>query len=324
MIDLDLKDRKILFELDLDSRQSFRSIGRKVGLSKDVVSNRVKKLEDMGIIKNYYTVIDYSKLGYSNYRIYLGLQNTNPEIENEIIEYFVKNKIVFWVCKAKGPIDIEIAVWIKNIRDFDNFWEKTLQRYRKYFSKQIFSAYLNLYNFKSSYLLEKKINNANIIDSEITGLSKKEEKIDDIDYKILSLLADNSRMKTSDIAQKLNLSSITISNRVKNLVKKELIVGYRIFINFLKLGYEFYKVDITLTDYNKRNKILDFIKTNPYLLYHTKTAGYADLEFDLVVKDVNQLIKIIEEIKIRFPDTIKSYNYFFQPEIYKIKYFPER
>jgi DNA-binding Lrp family transcriptional regulator len=39
---LDLKDRKILYELDCDSRQSFRAIGRKVGLSKDVVVNRVK------------------------------------------------------------------------------------------------------------------------------------------------------------------------------------------------------------------------------------------------------------------------------------------
>jgi DNA-binding Lrp family transcriptional regulator len=39
---LDLKDRKILYYLDLDSRQSLRSIGHKVGLSKDIVTARVK------------------------------------------------------------------------------------------------------------------------------------------------------------------------------------------------------------------------------------------------------------------------------------------
>ena len=43
---IDLKDRKILYELDIDSRQSFRNIGRKVGLSKDVVASRVKKLKE--------------------------------------------------------------------------------------------------------------------------------------------------------------------------------------------------------------------------------------------------------------------------------------
>jgi len=40
-----LKDRKLLYHPDLDSRQSFRFLGRKVGLSKDIVASRVKKLQ---------------------------------------------------------------------------------------------------------------------------------------------------------------------------------------------------------------------------------------------------------------------------------------
>ena len=89
MINIDIKDRRILYQLDLDSRQSFRSIGKKVGLSKDSVASRVQKLQQNRIIKGFYTVIDYSKLGYSSYRIYLVFQNTNPNIEKEIIKYFV-------------------------------------------------------------------------------------------------------------------------------------------------------------------------------------------------------------------------------------------
>ena len=37
MIDIDKKDRKILYQLDLDSRQTVTQIGRKVNLKKDVV-----------------------------------------------------------------------------------------------------------------------------------------------------------------------------------------------------------------------------------------------------------------------------------------------
>ncbi|MFO7677029.1 MAG: AsnC family protein, partial [Thermoplasmatota archaeon] len=40
---LDLKDRKILYELDLDCRQSNSQIGKKVGLGRDVVSYRINK-----------------------------------------------------------------------------------------------------------------------------------------------------------------------------------------------------------------------------------------------------------------------------------------
>ena len=71
---LDLKDRKILYELDLNARQTLTQIGKKVGLKKDVVSYRMKKLQDEGIIKNYYTVIDAYKLGYTLYRYYINFQ----------------------------------------------------------------------------------------------------------------------------------------------------------------------------------------------------------------------------------------------------------
>jgi DNA-binding Lrp family transcriptional regulator len=50
---LDVKDRKILYHLDLDSRQPFSQLGKKVGLSKDLVAYRVKKLHERGIIKNF-------------------------------------------------------------------------------------------------------------------------------------------------------------------------------------------------------------------------------------------------------------------------------
>ena len=61
---LDLKDRKILYELDIDSRQSFSKLSKKVGLHKDVVAYRVKKLQEREIIKNFYTELNGYKLGY--------------------------------------------------------------------------------------------------------------------------------------------------------------------------------------------------------------------------------------------------------------------
>jgi len=61
---LDLKDRKILYELDINSRQSFSQLGKKVGLHKDVVAYRVKKLQEKGIIKNFYTELNGYKFGY--------------------------------------------------------------------------------------------------------------------------------------------------------------------------------------------------------------------------------------------------------------------
>ena len=74
MINLDFKDRKILYELDLNCRQSNTQIGKKVGLKKDVVSYRIKQMQDENIIINFWTAINTFKLGYHVYRIYITFQ----------------------------------------------------------------------------------------------------------------------------------------------------------------------------------------------------------------------------------------------------------
>ena len=66
---VDLKDRKILYQLDLDCRQSNTQIGKKVGLKKDVVGYRIKKLQEEGVIRNYYAEIDTFRLGYNVFRV---------------------------------------------------------------------------------------------------------------------------------------------------------------------------------------------------------------------------------------------------------------
>ena len=55
---------KILIELQRDARVTFAELGRRVGLSTPAVVERVRKLEDGGVIIGYRTLIDASKIGY--------------------------------------------------------------------------------------------------------------------------------------------------------------------------------------------------------------------------------------------------------------------
>lgn len=51
--------------LQTDARTPFSELGRKVGLSAPAVAERVRRLEDAGIITGYRAQVDPSKLGYS-------------------------------------------------------------------------------------------------------------------------------------------------------------------------------------------------------------------------------------------------------------------
>jgi Lrp/AsnC family leucine-responsive transcriptional regulator len=60
---IDEIDRNIVKELQLDARVSYAELGRRVGLTTPAVIERVRKLEDAGVIIGYRAEIDTAKVG---------------------------------------------------------------------------------------------------------------------------------------------------------------------------------------------------------------------------------------------------------------------
>ncbi|MBT8184519.1 MAG: Lrp/AsnC family transcriptional regulator [Eudoraea sp.] len=63
-VKIDALNWSILNALQKDSRASFASIGRKVGLTPPAVAERVKKMEDLGIIEGYHARVSHTLAGY--------------------------------------------------------------------------------------------------------------------------------------------------------------------------------------------------------------------------------------------------------------------
>ena len=64
MTDMDTTDRELLSLLRTNARTSVAILARKLGVSRGTVSNRIRKLEDQGVIKGYRAVVDYEALGF--------------------------------------------------------------------------------------------------------------------------------------------------------------------------------------------------------------------------------------------------------------------
>jgi len=56
-------DRRIVVLLSQHGRMSFTDLGKATGLSTSAVHQRVRRLEDRGVIKGYRAVIDHNELG---------------------------------------------------------------------------------------------------------------------------------------------------------------------------------------------------------------------------------------------------------------------
>ena len=322
MENVDVKDRRILYELDYDSRQSFTQIGKKVGLHKNVVNYRIKRMMKQGIITNFYTVIDTFKLGYNSLRFYIVYQNINPTIREKIISHFIKNKYTWWVGSFEGDYDLAVVVWVKELHDFFGFWESTLRTYHRYFQKQMFSLYCQLRLFRHSFLLLEDYEKSDREKYEITG-GGREVKTDDLDYKILTLLSDNARIPTITIAEETETTVDTVINRIHRLRKMDVIQAFRVNINYSMLGYHLFKVNITLNNYSNRAKIINHIRYSPYLIMIDKAIGYYDLELDFLLKDLDHLRNIMDDLTSTFTDDIKNYSFVHDPIKHKMTYMPK-
>ncbi len=319
IIKLDMKDTKILYELDANARQPLTKIAKKVGLSKEVVNYRIKAMEREGIIKGYYAALDLSKIGYMFCRLMIKLHGVNPKKEAEIINYCKSLPHIGWMFIVDGPWDIALAVHVKNIKDWEMVCDELMHRYGKFISDKYVSIATTVYHFRHNYLF-----GTNDYSQYILGGTEKVE-LSATDLKILEMLARNARMPTTDIAKHLNLSSNAVKYRIRNMIKNRVIIAFRTKINVNKLGYEYYKVFLMLKGIGKErvNKLIGYLRMHPNVIYITKAIGISDLEFEIILRNRSELHRILKEMKLRFSDIIKDYDAMLFTEELLVNYFPK-
>ena len=321
MQDLDSKDHKIIYNLFLNSRDSFSTIGKKVGLPKTVVKYRIDRLVKEEIIQNFNAMIDVFKLGYTVYRLNFIFQYASPEKENEIINYFKNYKNTWSASSAKGRYDFTATILIKNQNDFYSFYEETLIRYR-YFLKEInFSQLYEKFGYKHATLFsESNHTDEKAYEYRFTGQTI---DIDKVDYKILSILSKNSRTPSIDIAKKINITSTTVLNRIKKLIELGIIQRYSVTIDMNKLGYKTFNVNLSLRNYDKKKYIIRYLSNIPFIWEVHKAVGGCDLELSVFTLNFEHFHKLMEDIRNKFPEDITNYDYLYVTKIHKTNFLPE-
>ncbi|MFH1180393.1 MAG: Lrp/AsnC family transcriptional regulator [Candidatus Bathyarchaeota archaeon] len=117
--------QKVLEEYLQDSRQSFREVARKIGISSGTVASRIKDLEQRGVIKKYTTQLDYEKLGYELTAVteIIVSEGMMIEVGNQIS----KIKHAVGVYNVTGDSDILVIAKFKSRQDLSNFTKTMLK-----------------------------------------------------------------------------------------------------------------------------------------------------------------------------------------------------
>jgi Lrp/AsnC family transcriptional regulator for asnA, asnC and gidA len=322
MIKIDTKDKKLLYELDLNSRLSIPQLSKKVGLHKNVVRYRMRRLEKLGVIKNYYTVIDSYKLGFRCLKFLASYQNANSSIKKEIINHFTSSNMTWVVLSIDGEFDLDVIFWIKDMNQFFSFWTKTLSMYGQYFKDPVLFYQIQATSYRPSYLLFHKKRPVNE-KYEITGQASALH-IDDLDNHLLQLIASNARIPIITLAQHLDVTSNIVRYRLRKLFKSDIIQGFRTDIDISKIGFLSIKVDLFLNKYSERTKVIQYLKDNPFVVCIMISVGYSHIEIELNVESMTQFYRIMEDLIDKYSGIINNYKFFSVLENYKLCWMPER
>jgi Lrp/AsnC family transcriptional regulator for asnA, asnC and gidA len=121
---VDETDKKIIQVLCEDALCSLMKISRLIGVSLGAVSNRVKKLEERGVIKGYSVLLDHEKIGWE-LNVVIGLRIQKGRLI-EIQEKIAKDNRIYGAYDVTGDFDSMILARATNREDLDNLSKNVL------------------------------------------------------------------------------------------------------------------------------------------------------------------------------------------------------
>ncbi len=315
---LDLYDRKLLYELDKDSSLPLSTLAKHLRRSKQFTLFRQRRLEKAGVLTHYTAIIDMAKLGYFSFRLYFKFQNMTHKEYEALVEYLKKRPHVWTITRLHGKWDLAIFLGTKTMEGVHDVWDDLLARYKLQMAGYNLTLYAPIYNFNRTFMLEKE-GEAQVRTYGVGPV----EKVDDTDWRIIQMYAPDVRQPLVQLAAKLKLSPATVRKRIQNLEKRKIIAGYKIGLDIEKLGYQSYRMDLQLRSTAKNRELMEYCRQHPAIYQVQDTIGHSDFETEVVVREQDELLQLMDDIQTKFKDVVNDVSYFSYSTYHLLSYIPD-
>lgn len=326
-IKLDHKDKRILSILTQNCRIGVSSIASMIGLERHVVDYKIKSFFTHQLFTGSTTVINFRKLGYFTYHIFLELKS--PEDEIKIINKGLEKPSVNTIISYSGRYALEISIIASNPKEFIEEYEDLIRD-----TNIISDAMLIIIDTIKGEVLPKFLDFREPIrmkrkdssfETEFHKIAKEESKLDNKDLMILKELSKNAMLPLKDISEKVKMSPDAVSYRIKNMIHSGIIVQFRPIINFSAFNLSIHclllRAIFPAKEYEKEFK--EFVKKSNDILWCAKSIGNFNYILYLASLNMEELHSIIGKIKNEFSKYIIKYEVLYAYKGYKYSYFSE-
>jgi Lrp/AsnC family transcriptional regulator len=139
---LDALDRALLDHLQRDAAWSFERLGRRLGLSKTAVWNRLQRLQRDGFIRRQVALLDADRLGLAE-TVFVAIRTARHSGDwlRRFTEAVADMPEIVEAHRLTGDVDYLLKVRVANTRAFDAFYKRLIER-------------IDLFNVTSSLSME--------------------------------------------------------------------------------------------------------------------------------------------------------------------------
>ncbi len=126
-LEIDNVDLKILALLSEDAKIPYTEIAKKVYVSGGTVHVRMRKMEEMGIVRGTTLNMDYSKLGY-DITAFLGIYLERGSLYNEVVDELKKVPEVVKIHYTTGNYSIFIKIHCRDTKHLREVLHDKIQK----------------------------------------------------------------------------------------------------------------------------------------------------------------------------------------------------
>ena len=294
MVKVDLKDRRILHELDHNARTPFSKIGRKIGLSESVVRYRIERLQSLGVLNGFMTFIDSQKVGYRDHNVFIKLKVISERKERELVERLKRLSGVCWLVSTSGHYNLVLGVLARDVQHFQEVLNDVMHILENCIVEDSLLISTSACQLQFPLIPNQK-RDFTMSQVKIGGSPI---RLSLVDVSILQGLSGDARISTLELAKKLDLSFSAVSEHLNKLISSHLIQGFKPWIDMSKLGKQWYLVLLKLKyiDLESSRAFIESLKGMPQTFFIVCGVGNWSMQVEFFCDDDCEFREVMNKI----------------------------
>lgn len=278
-VELDSLDIKLMMELEVDARHTYKGIANDLNMARSTVAVRIQRLLDNNIIR-IICWVDPLALGYKLV-VSFGISTQPGQICNVANRLAGFSKVLH-VNLCSGRFDIIVWALFRDNEELINFLSKELESVSGILQVE---KMLTLREVKVSSRL---LNN----ERELHHVKKRTNELDDLDILLIKKLQMNPRQRPGVLASEFGLNVSTIRKRIQRLVDENVIRIIAV-VDSSVLGYECPATIGLKCKPDKIREVAEAVASYNNIQYVSICAGRYDIETFGMFKKLSDLENFI-------------------------------